>query len=97
MKKIIFKYPIDITDAQIIEMPADAEVLTVQLQNEIPCIWAKVDPANVMTTYRVRVIGTGHIIYDDETLGTYIGTFLIDEDTGVFHVWIKEHKIKNII
>ena len=91
MKKI-YKYPLEITDAQMIEIPEGAEVLTVQLQEETPCLWAKVSPANKLVKYRVRIIGTGHAIYDDETLGKYVGTFLIKEDKGVFHVWIKEEK-----
>jgi len=91
MKKI-YKYSLEITDAQMIEMPEGAEVLTVQLQEEIPCIWAKVSPANKMVKYKVRIIGTGHAIYDDETLGKYIGTYLIKGDRLVFHVWIKEEK-----
>jgi len=99
--KRIYKYPLETTDAQIIKMPANAEVLTVKLQGETPCIWAKIETSNEMDDYRVRIIGTGHAIYDDETLGKYVGTYLINEDCsdgcgiGVFHVWIKETKGKD--
>lgn len=43
MKKI-YKYRIEVTDDQNIEMPVGAKILTVQTQNGVPCIWAMVDP-----------------------------------------------------
>lgn len=37
MKKI-YKYRIEVTDDQNIEMPVGAKILTVQTQNGVPCI-----------------------------------------------------------
>lgn len=42
--KTIYKYPLDVTDRQVIAMPEDAEILTVQVQNGKPMLWAVVDP-----------------------------------------------------
>lgn len=41
--KRIFKYQLEITDRQTILLPHDAEILSVQVQNQKPCLWAKVD------------------------------------------------------
>lgn len=85
MKKI-FKYPIQITDEQVVMMPAGAKILTVQNQKEIPCIWAIVDPAASLEKVKIRVHGTGHDIKDSERL-EYIGTFQILCGGLVFHVF----------
>ena len=38
--KTIFKYPINPYVNQQVWMPSDAQILTVQTQDEQPCIWA---------------------------------------------------------
>lgn len=40
MEKRIYKYPLEITDKQSVEMPISAEILTVQIQKEKPFLWA---------------------------------------------------------
>jgi len=41
----IWKYPLQVTDAQTIDVPEGSEALSVQVQNGTPCLWARVDPA----------------------------------------------------
>lgn len=57
----------------IIEMPADAKILTVQNQNGDPCIWALVDPNQKMDARMFTIVGTGKPFDDTNTV--YIGTF----------------------
>jgi len=38
--KTIYKYPVEIKDKIRVSMPIDAEILCVQVQYDIPCIWA---------------------------------------------------------
>lgn len=83
----IFKYQLETIDEQVIEMPLGAEVLTVQVQNEIPCIWAKVNPSNTSTSYRFRIFGTGQPIEEDFT-GKYIGTYQLLNGLYVFHLFL---------
>ncbi len=40
MAKKIFKYPMKTIDFQVIQIPQNAEILTIQAQHETPCIWA---------------------------------------------------------
>lgn len=82
----IFKYPIAVADFQVIQMPQDAQILTVQMQHEIPCLWARVDPLKPTTGRRIRVIGTGNPIDDTQPLH-YIGTFQMHGGILVFHVF----------
>lgn len=90
MKKI-FKYPIMITDKQSFPMPVGAKILTVQVQNGNPCIWAMVDPEALTEEVTIRVHGTGHTIYDSSNL-EYIGTFQSMYGVNlVFHVFKEKH------
>ena len=85
--EIIYKYQLQTTDEQFIEMPLGAEVLTVQTQNEIPCIWVRVNPEHSKIRYRFRIFGTGHPI-EDNFVGKYIGTYQLKNGGLVFHLWL---------
>lgn len=89
----IHKYPIPVEDYFDIDMPAHATILTVQTQRigqgglarEVPCIWAKVDPANPPHPRKFRLAGTGHPI--EESVGHYVGTFQLSGGELVFHLF----------
>lgn len=72
--KTIYKYPIGITDEQTFLMPIGANILTVQVQNGNPFVWAMVDTEAPTEEVSIRVHGTGHPISDRSNL-EYIGTF----------------------
>jgi len=86
MTKKIFKYQLDIKDEQILEMPKDAEILTVQNQRGWLCLWARVDPNFPKENRKIRVIGTGHPLYDKSYL-KYIGSAQFDNGYLVWHVF----------
>jgi hypothetical protein len=83
--KTIWKYQLVIQDSQPLTMPKGAEILTVQVQNNIPCIWALVDPDAEIEHREFCMFGTGHdfglIDYK------YIGTFQIHEGLLAFHLF----------
>ena len=56
----IWKFPIVRTDEQKIEMPVGAKVLSVQMQNGIPCIWAIIDTDARIESRSIAVVGTGN-------------------------------------
>jgi hypothetical protein len=87
MKHTIWKYPFEVTDNVSISMPGGAQILTVQAQNDTPCVWALVDPEAPKQTHHFRVYGTGHPI--DEP-GQYLGTFQLYGGSLVFHVFERE-------
>lgn len=84
--KAIWKYPLEITDVQTIMMPVDAAVLTVQVQNDQPCIWAMVYTDSEKVQKTVRMYGTGHPI---DTMGVWVGTFQVHGGRLVFHVFVE--------
>lgn len=81
----IYKYPIEVTDNQHINIPRDGKILTVQVQGGQPCLWVLVDPDNDPEDRHIEVFGTGHPISDDER--DYIGTFQMHGGALIFHVF----------
>lgn len=81
--KTIFKYPIEVVDSQEIKMPIGAEVLTVQVQGDIPCLWALVESSVPSESRTILIFGTGHPV--SGLNNKYIGTFQLG--ALVFHVF----------
>jgi hypothetical protein len=42
--RVIYKYMFDAGEEVTITMPADAEILKVETQNGLPCMWVLVNP-----------------------------------------------------
>lgn len=88
MNKTIWKFQLKTVGNQTIEMPVNAEILTVQTQNEIPCIWALVDPTETRENRFIEVFGTGQDVQYDMGVGrNYLGTYQLHGGTSVFHVF----------
>ena len=85
MSRKIYKYPVGIKGSQGVMMPVGAEILTVQVQNGTPCLWALVDIDKPVVMRHIHTYGTGHDIepadYD------YIGTYQLYDGQAVFHVF----------
>ncbi len=89
MKKSIWKYVIN-PSILTIEMPKDAEILTVQQQNGEACIWALVNPDAEKEERVFEIFGTGHnILLGDynEIRRRYINTFQLNGGALVFHLF----------
>lgn len=88
MEQTIWKYELTITDCQNISMPEGAEILTVQNQNGIPCLWVLVNPKNKTKLRTFEIFGTGHpILSGMGTSRKYISTFQMKNGNIVFHVF----------
>jgi len=84
----IYKYPLRIGVTEL-NLPLDAEVLTVQTQNNEPMLWAIVDPDDSETEKRVfYMLGTGHRHPSSEfTDLEFIATIQLSNGELVFHVF----------
>jgi len=88
MYKTVYKYPLIISGINEIMMPENAEILTVQVQDETPCLWALVDIKETQKMRLFEVYGTGHPIYYEMGIERkYISTFQLHELGLVFHVF----------
>lgn len=74
--KTIHKYTLVVTDNQFVDMPKWAKILSVQVQNNIPCIWAEVNTDMPIEKRCFEIFGTGNPIHEDMGVSReYIGTF----------------------
>lgn len=89
MDQTIWKYPLRVKETETFLMPRGAEILTIQVQNETPCIWALVDPNETYQDERkFEIHGTGNpILLNDSTKRKYIGSFQLMEGQLVFHLF----------
>lgn len=86
MKKSIWKFQLETVDGQTLKMPKGANIFTVQTQNEIPCLWALVDPDADKEERIIEIFGTGHPI-NDEIDRIYIGTYQLMKGSFIGHVF----------
>ena len=83
----IWKFPLKVEDEQELDMPSLACVLCVQVQNEIPCLWALVDDKRPTVRRIVHILGTGHVATGAES-SHYVGTFQLLSGSFVGHVFV---------
>ena len=87
--KSIWKFPIEITDRQTVNMPKTATILSVQIQHGAVCMWALVDTEEPTVDRTFIVHGTGHPCICDAS--EYIGTFQVASGALVFHLCEKHN------
>lgn len=83
--RTIWKYDLQVKDNQFVNMPRGARVLSVQAQNDFPCIWAEVDSEQPKEPRMFVMYGTGHPMVGQSSL--YVGTFQLRGGQLVFHVY----------
>jgi hypothetical protein len=93
MKRIVYKYQLELPYGQHrIYMPEGAVILSVQVQDDKPCIWALVDPEAALEIKTIELITTGLTIHDaDKYLEEfkYIGTCQLSTGNFVVHLFFK--------
>lgn len=88
--KTIWKYQLAVTDEQLIEMPVTPKLLSVAVQNNVPCLWAVVDPKKFLKKYKIYIFGTGEPFPDNDPGFfnlKFIGTFMLLDGSFVGHVF----------
>jgi hypothetical protein len=86
MRKI-FKYPFSVSDKIEINMPSEAEILSVQVQDEVPCIWAIVNTDSKIKIHTFFIYGTGQNVLGWDNGMNYIGTFQLFGGKFVGHLF----------
>lgn len=85
MSRTIWKYEIEITDSQTISLPSQHKIIHFGLDpNQVPCIWAEVNPTNSVVNVEIRLVGTGHPI--DFNHFSYLGSF--NQSVFVWHIYV---------
>lgn len=81
--KTVYKYPVNLDDRVAVEMPVGATILSLQMQNSMPCLWCLVDPGAPREHRSFRWFGTGHPI--EAADAAFVGT--IQAGPLVFHLF----------
>jgi len=81
----IFKYPLEVTNRQIIQMPKGADILCIQVQKGLPCLWVNVNDKHELQDYIIETFGTGHNV--NFGVRKYIGTYQLNGGSFVGHVF----------
>ncbi|PXY33590.1 hypothetical protein BAY59_10945 [Prauserella coralliicola] len=90
----VWKFPLklvdehgNVTDRPIITMPKKAVLLALQLQNDVPTVWALVDTDSDVERRRFLVVGTGQPLPNDgyQWAYAYLGTW--QQNGFVFHLF----------
>lgn len=81
----IWKFELEVIHLQDIYMPDGAILLDVQVQNGVPCLWARVDPLAPLVPRGFVTHGTGHAVPD--TTVAYVGTYQINDGKEEYHVF----------
>lgn len=84
--KTIYKYPLFITDEQIVGLHEGAHVLSAQMQGDQLCIWAVVDSDAKLGERKVRIFGTGNPV-DLNGEWQFVGT--VQERMFVWHIFVE--------
>jgi len=80
----IRKYPLE-GFVNRFQMPRNAVLLDVQLQRNVPCLWALVDVEQSETPYTVQLLPTGELFA--KSPGMYIATVQFSSGL-VFHAFV---------
>lgn len=69
--RTIYKYPVDMAAPRFpVEMPGTIKVVHVQMQGDQPMMWVEVDPEMPEAEHDFAVVGTGHPVPFDGTVGS---------------------------
>lgn len=87
MNQTIHKYPLEITDHQTIQLPSDYRILTVDIQDGKPYLWAAVDLDSSVDEAEIVIHATGDTLTYENCSVLYISTFFLKEARLVFHAF----------
>lgn len=85
MTSTIWKYEFDLRkgDRHSFTMPHGARPICIQMQGELICLWAEVDPRESFESRTFRIVGTGHPLPPQQR--SYIGT--VQAGPFVWHIY----------
>lgn len=81
----IWKWTLDVTDHQVVMLPAGAKLLSVQMQGELPQLWALCDEDAPPHPRGIAIYGTGHPL--PEKPGEFLGTLQMLDGALVWHAF----------
>lgn len=91
---VVWKYQLDVQQNQLVFMPADAQILSVGVQNDFPVIWVITNGKGVPLKDRIfSVVTTGETFEGSDVGDLHIGTVVLGKDmaSGNPSAWYVAH------
>ena len=88
--KTIYNYKLDVIDKQVIQLPQNAQILSVQEQHGELCLWALVEEQAETEDWTIQIIGTGNPAYHVDA-GDFIGTVQARGGYLVWHIFAQQN------
>lgn len=85
--EVIYKYPLLVTDMQVLQLPMGAQLLSVIEQAGTLMLYALVDPTYAKSPRTILIVGTGNAEPYICSIDRFIGT--VKQGPLVWHVWEK--------
>lgn len=85
MAQTVWKYELPIGDDIWVQMPIGAQPISLMMQREQLCLWARVDPSASVERRLFKLRGTGHQVGRD--CGKHIGSVQMADGDLVFHLF----------
>ena len=86
----VFKWVLQITPRQELELPRGAEIISVAEQANSPVLYAVVrDNEPHPVVHEIRIVGTGQTIDFDRGQFSFLGTIFIPPTGEMLHIWEK--------
>ena len=82
---VIWKFQLEVTSHQTVEMPKGAHIIHVASQFEKPCLWAIVDPMAEKEARPIGILTTGQTSFGAREI-KYLGSFMLQGGAFVWHV-----------
>lgn len=91
MKKVIYKFTLKEVETQTIQIPKGSVLMSVQAQNNKPCLWAVIhDTQAEIEEIKIRTLLTGQPFSDEEYFPTgFLGTYQLNGGAFVGHVFVE--------
>ena len=82
----IWKFQLSLEGHTDLTMPVGLEVLSVQVQKGVPCLWARCNPSAALEPRRFVAVATGESTRRDK-VGDFIGTYQLAGGALVYHLF----------
>lgn len=83
---VIWKQVLKVEEEQAVFLPKGALILSVQVQQGVPCLWFKCEPSGMTERRTIRMLGTG-IPHDMPATDVFLGTIQLENGYLVLHVF----------
>ena len=87
MARTIHKFPLNLVDSQILDIPGTASILSVQDQGGVLTLWAMLDPQHATYRREVTIVGTGQRVPASVGINSYVDT--VQAGSFVWHVFVR--------